>query len=93
MTHSGGWLTISKVPPPQANTLLGASYQVYRHTETDPIILHTTSYALPTVLHEYGETVDDVLQFATHSFANLASGSERYDASVHNSADRLMLVV
>jgi len=65
MTHSGGWLTISKVPPPQANTLLGASYQVYRHTEADPIILHTTSYALPTVLHEYGETVDDVLQFAT----------------------------
>jgi len=36
---------------------------------------------------------DNVLRFATHSFANLASGSERCDASEHNNADRLTPVV
>jgi hypothetical protein len=39
MTHSGGWLTVTSVPVPQANDLLDASYQLYQHTGMNKTIL------------------------------------------------------
>src|SRR5712691_615722 len=65
ISHGGYWLSISKVALVQANTVLGASYQVYRHTKTDQIILCTICYALPTVIHEYAETVAPTTYFGS----------------------------
>ncbi|KAI9428541.1 hypothetical protein H4582DRAFT_2067093, partial [Lactarius indigo] len=35
ITHGGGWVTITDIPVSQANDLLGASYQLYRHTDAN----------------------------------------------------------
>jgi len=58
-THGGGWLTVTNVPVSQANDLLGASYQLYRHTGTNETvtILRTVGYALPAALHAHVQAV------------------------------------
>ncbi|KAH9073431.1 subtilisin-like protein [Lactarius deliciosus] len=68
-SHGGGWLTLAGVPVPQANKLLGASYQLYRHTGTnDTTILRTVGYALPAVLHTHVQTIVPTTHFAsTHT--------------------------
>ncbi|KAF8265082.1 subtilisin-like protein [Lactarius quietus] len=57
MTHSGSWLKVTGVPVSLANELLGASYQFYRHVETNDIILRTMNYSLPEVLQDHVATV------------------------------------
>ncbi|KAH8982164.1 subtilisin-like protein [Lactarius hatsudake] len=68
-SHGGGWLTLAGVPVSQANRLLGASYQLYRHTGTnDTTILRTVGYALPAVLHTHVQTIVPTTHFAsTHT--------------------------
>ncbi|KAH9159989.1 subtilisin-like protein [Lactarius sanguifluus] len=58
-SHGGGWLTITGVPVSQADELLSASYQLYRHTgdNATEVILRTVSYSLPEVLHAHVQTV------------------------------------
>ncbi|KAH9036760.1 subtilisin-like protein [Lactarius deliciosus] len=51
MTHGGTTLTLSGVSIIQANALLGASYQLYRHVETNETVVRTVGYALPAALH------------------------------------------
>jgi tripeptidyl-peptidase I len=65
ITHGGGWLTVSKVPLAQANALLGASYQLYRHIKTNETVIRTIGYALPTALHEHIQTVAPTTYFSS----------------------------
>jgi tripeptidyl-peptidase-1 len=58
-------LTLSGVPVSQANALLGASYQLYRHTETGETVLRTINYALPQALHELVQTVAPTTYFGS----------------------------
>ncbi|KAF8258987.1 subtilisin-like protein [Lactarius quietus] len=44
---------------------LGASFQLYQHTETNDIVLRTVSYALPTVLHAHVDTIVPTTYFGT----------------------------
>ena len=62
-SHGGSWLTVTDVLVSQANQLLGASYQVYRHSKTGQTTIRTISYALPTVLHRRIETVAPTTHF------------------------------
>ncbi|KAF8260243.1 family S53 protease [Lactarius quietus] len=62
-THGGNSLKLSGVPISQANDILGASYQVYRHTTTSETIVRTTYYALPAALHEHVQTVAPTTSF------------------------------
>ena len=64
-THGGNWLTLTAVPLDQANTLLNASYQLYRHTETDETVLRTIGYALPAALLEHVQTVAPTTYFGS----------------------------
>ncbi|KAH9047230.1 subtilisin-like protein [Lactarius hengduanensis] len=65
-SHGGGWLTVTDVPVPQANELLGASYQLYRLAGTnDTAIVRTIGYALPKVLHAHVNTVAPTTFFAS----------------------------
>ncbi|KAF8258633.1 peptidase S8/S53 domain-containing protein [Lactarius quietus] len=57
VTHGGGTLTLRGVSMTQADTLLGASYRLYRHIESNDTIVRTVDYALPKVLHEHVLTV------------------------------------
>ena len=65
-THGGSWLTLTGVPVPRANELLGASYQLYQRTGTnDTTTLRTIGYALPAVLHAHVRTVVPTTVFAS----------------------------
>ncbi|KAH9011591.1 peptidase S8/S53 domain-containing protein [Lactarius pseudohatsudake] len=64
-SHGGSWLTITGVPVSQADELLSASYQLYRHTgeNATEVILRTVSYSLPAVLHGHVQTVAPTTYF------------------------------
>jgi tripeptidyl-peptidase-1 len=64
MTHGGGWMTVTGVPVSRADELLGASYQLYRHTSTNDTILRTVGYSLPAALHAHVQTVAPTTYFA-----------------------------
>ncbi|KAF8264271.1 subtilisin-like protein [Lactarius quietus] len=64
-TQGGSWLTLTGVPVSQANDLLGASFQLYQHTETKDIVLRTVSYALPAALHAHVDTVVPTTYFGS----------------------------
>ncbi len=64
-THGGGWLTVTGVLVSQANGLLGASYQLYRHAGTSESILRTIGYALPTALQAHVKTVAPTTYFGS----------------------------
>ncbi|KAI0271753.1 subtilisin-like protein [Russula aff. rugulosa BPL654] len=65
ITHGGGWLTIKNVPLTKANALLGASYQNYRHTETNETVIRTVGYSLPAALHQHVQTVAPTTYFGS----------------------------
>ncbi|KAH9000929.1 peptidase S8/S53 domain-containing protein [Lactarius hatsudake] len=63
MTHGGNTLMLEAVPVAQANTLLGASYQLYRHVERGETIVRTVGYSLPAPLHWHVLTVAPTTSF------------------------------
>ncbi|KAH9015660.1 subtilisin-like protein [Lactarius pseudohatsudake] len=65
MTHGGNTLKLKGVSVTQANTLIGASYQLYRHVERGEIIVRTVSYSLPTALHWHVLTVAPTTSFVS----------------------------
>ena len=65
VTHGGNWLTITDVSVSKANELLGASYQLYRHAETNETIIRTVGYSLPVALHGHVRTVAPTTFFAS----------------------------
>ncbi|KAF8264598.1 subtilisin-like protein [Lactarius quietus] len=56
-TLGGNWLTVVNVPVSQANEMLGASYELYQHVETNDTVIRTISYSLPDALHEHIKAV------------------------------------
>ncbi|KAH9172024.1 subtilisin-like protein [Lactarius sanguifluus] len=64
-THGGAWLTVTNVLVSQANQMLGASYQLYRHAKVNDTIIRTVSYALPDVLHAHIQVVAPTTYFAS----------------------------
>ncbi|KAF8257708.1 subtilisin-like protein [Lactarius quietus] len=65
VTHGGSSLLLAGVSVSQANNLLGASYQLYNHVETNETILRTISYSLPVVLDAHVQTVDPTTCFSS----------------------------
>ena len=63
MIHNGNWLKVTSLNVSQADELLGASYQLYRHKETNDTILRTISYALPAALESHVKTVAPTTYF------------------------------
>lgn len=64
-THGGNWLTLLDVPVSKANDLLGASYQLYQHTETNDTVLRTIGYSIPAALHKLVQTVAPTTYFGS----------------------------
>ncbi|KAH8986678.1 subtilisin-like protein [Lactarius akahatsu] len=65
MILGGNWLRVAGVSVSQANRILGASYQLYRHVETNDTVLRTISYSLPEVLHAYIQTIVPTTYFSS----------------------------
>ncbi|KAH8983147.1 subtilisin-like protein [Lactarius hatsudake] len=65
MTLGGSWLRVISVSVSQANRILGASYQLYQHVETNDTVLRTISYSLPEVLHGHIQTVVPTTNFGS----------------------------
>ena len=64
-TLGGNWLAVIGVSVSQANDILGASYQLYRHVETNDTVLRTISYSLPEALHGHIQTVVPTTYFGS----------------------------
>jgi len=64
-TLGGNWLKVIGVPVLQANDILGASYQLYLHGETNGTVIRTVSYSLPEVLHGHIQTVVPTTYFGS----------------------------
>ncbi|KAH9059511.1 subtilisin-like protein [Lactarius vividus] len=64
-THGGNTLILKDVSVTQANTLLGASYQLYRHIERGETIVRTVGYSLPAALHWHVLTVAPTTSFVS----------------------------
>ena len=58
-------MTITGVSMTQADELLSASYQVYRHVKTNETIVRTIGYSLPASLHAQLWTVVPTTHFAS----------------------------
>ncbi|KAH9165964.1 subtilisin-like protein [Lactarius sanguifluus] len=65
MILGGNWLRVVGVSVSQANRILGASYQLYQHVETNDTILRTISYSLPGVLHGHIQTIIPTTYFGS----------------------------
>ncbi|KAH8983893.1 subtilisin-like protein [Lactarius hatsudake] len=65
LTHGGNTLVLKAVSVTQANTLLGASYQLYRHVKSNETTIRTVGYALPAPLHWHVLTVVPTTSFAS----------------------------
>ncbi|KAF8267104.1 subtilisin-like protein [Lactarius quietus] len=65
MTLGGNWLEVINVSLSKANEMLGASYQLYQHVETNDSIIRTISYSLPEALHGHIQTVVPTTYFAS----------------------------
>ncbi|KAH9168146.1 subtilisin-like protein [Lactarius sanguifluus] len=61
----GSWLTLTGVPVSRANDILGASYQLYNHAETNHTVLRTVSYSIPEVLHQHIHTIVPTTYFGS----------------------------
>ncbi|KAH8990281.1 subtilisin-like protein [Lactarius akahatsu] len=65
VSHGGNWLTLTGVSVSKANDLLGASYQLYRHAETNETIVRTIGYSLPAALYKHVQTVAPTTYFSS----------------------------
>ena len=64
-THGRAGLTVRDVLVSQADQLLGASYQLYRNTNTNGTIIRTLGYSVPVVLHTLIQAVTPTTDFAS----------------------------
>ncbi len=64
-TLDGNWLMVTGVPVPRTNDILGASYQLYQHVETNKVVLRTVSYSLPDALHGHIQTIAPTTYFGS----------------------------
>ncbi|KAH8997709.1 subtilisin-like protein [Lactarius hatsudake] len=77
MTHGGNTLKLKSMSVTQANTLIGASYEVYGHVERGETIVRTVGYSLPRALHWHVLTVAPTTSFIsprTETPRNRSSG-------------------
>ena len=48
----GDWVSLS-IPVSQLEQMLGTKYHIYKHSATEATLIRTTSYSLPSVLHDH----------------------------------------
>jgi tripeptidyl-peptidase-1 len=63
-TDAGDWVTVT-VPIGKVEKMLDTKYGVYKHVDTGETIVRTTSYSLPTVLHEHVSVIAPTTYFGT----------------------------
>ena len=78
-SSSGDWISIT-IPVGQLERMLGTKYHVYKHIETETTLIRTTSYSLPSVLHDHVTVITPATYFNLpkpqyrHSFIQKAEG-------------------
>ncbi|KAH8983892.1 subtilisin-like protein [Lactarius hatsudake] len=92
MTYGGNTLALKGVSVTQANTLLGASYQLYRHVKSNETIIRTVGYALPAALHWHVLTVMPTTSFISPR-TQLQTPRNRSDMLVKSTSGELATVL
>ncbi|PSR82588.1 hypothetical protein PHLCEN_2v6021 [Hermanssonia centrifuga] len=62
--NGGSWLTVP-VKVEQASRMLNTTYSIFQHDSTSEYIVRTTSYSLPTILHDHIGVVSPTTYFST----------------------------
>ncbi|KAH8978340.1 subtilisin-like protein [Lactarius akahatsu] len=86
MTHGGNTLMLKAVSVTQADTLLGASYQLYRHIERGETIVRTVGYSLPMALHWHVLTVAPTTSFVFPPRTQWQTAQNRSDRAVKSTS-------
>ncbi|KAF8263397.1 peptidase S8/S53 domain-containing protein [Lactarius quietus] len=79
MTLGGNWLAVINVPVSQADEMLGASYELYQHVETNDSVIRTMSYSLPDALHEHIKAVVPTTYFGSSLTMGMTRRMEAVD--------------
>jgi tripeptidyl-peptidase-1 len=61
---SGDWVTF-RIPVNLAEKMLGAKYNIYRHTTSGEEVVRTLSYSLPKELHDHIDVISPCTYFGT----------------------------
>ena len=61
---SGDWVTF-RIPVDLAEKMLGAKYNIYRHTTSGEEVVRTLSYSLPKELHNHVDVISPCTYFGT----------------------------
>ena len=59
----GDWISLS-IPVGQLERMLGTKYHVYKHSTTETTLIRTTSYSLPSILHDHVTVVTPSTYFS-----------------------------
>ena len=51
-SSSGDWISLS-IPVGRLEKMLGTKYHAYKHSVTETTLIRTTSYSLPSILHDH----------------------------------------
>ncbi|KAH8983891.1 peptidase S8/S53 domain-containing protein [Lactarius hatsudake] len=92
MTYGGNTLALKGVSVSQANTLLSASYQLYRHVKSNETIIRTVGYALPAALHWHVLTVMPTTSFVSQR-TQWQKPRNRSDMAVKSTSGELATVL
>lgn len=63
-TDAGDWVTVT-IPIGKAEEMLDTKYGVYKHIGSGETIVRTTTYSLPSVLHEHVSVITPTTYFGT----------------------------
>lgn len=62
-SSSGDWVTLF-ISVGQLEQMLGTKYHIYKHSTTEVTLIRTTSYSLPTILHDHVTVVTPSTYFS-----------------------------
>jgi tripeptidyl-peptidase I len=62
-SSSGDWVSLS-IPVGQLEQMLGTKYHIYKHSATETTLIRTTSYSLPSILHDHVTVVTPSTYFS-----------------------------
>ena len=69
---SGDWVTF-RIPVDLAEKMLGAKYNIYRHTTSGEEVVRTLSYSLPKELHDHIDVISPCTYFGKVRSMRVAS--------------------
>ena len=85
-SSSGDWISLS-IPVCRLEKMLGTKYHAYKHSVTETTIIRTTSYSLPSILHDHVTLVTPSTYFGYPKPLDKTSFVQRIEETVPDPVD------